>query len=491
MTTENKENEKEKGNETIAPIPEESISTTSNSITIDGSAIAYTASTGTILIREEDEKEGHKAKASVFFTAYTKDDVDPATRPITFCFNGGPGSSSVWLHLGLFGPKRVLMDEKGNAPAPPYQLVDNEYSLLDKTDLVFIDPVSTGYSRAVPGEKADQFHEFKKDIASVAEFIRVYTSRNNRWSSPKFLSGESYGTTRAAGLSGYLQNEYGMFLNGILLISSVLEFQTLIFNTANDLPYIMFLPTYAATAMYHNKLADELQSDFAGTMAEVQAFAEGEYATALMQGNKLSAESHASIVTKLSRYTGLSAEFIENSNLRIEISRFCKELLRDQRRTVGRLDSRFLGIDRTASDATYEFDPSYINIQGVYTATFNDYIRRELGYETDLPYEILTAKVWPWNYKEFQNRFVDVAETLRAAMSRNQHLKVFVANGYYDLATPFAATEYTFSHLALDPSLADNVTMAYYDAGHMMYAHLPSLAKLKDDMATFIATALP
>lgn len=472
-----------------APLPEESVHTTSHTLFLDDQEIDYTATTGTMLIREEDDDKGHQAKASIFYVAYTKDGADPAKRPITFAFNGGPGSSSVWLHLGLFGPRRVVMDDIGNPLRPPYQLTNNEFSLLDVSDVVFIDPVSTGYSRAVPGEKPKQFHGFKKDVESIGEFIRLYTSRNGRWASPKFLGGESYGTTRAAALSGFLQDKYGMFLNGLVLISSVLDFQTVYFHPNNDLPYILFLPTYAATAWYHGMLDEELQTSLRKTVDEARDFAEGAYASALMKGNRISAETRTAIINQLHRLTGLSTTYLEQTNLRIGIHRFCKELLREKQRTIGRLDSRFTGIDRDSAGEYGEFDPSLVNIQGTYTATFNQYVRSELGYETDLPYEILTAKVRPWDYGDFANRYVDVAETLRSAMSKNPFLKVFVANGYYDMATPFMATEYTMSHLDLDPELAGNIDMAYYEAGHMMYVHKPSLKQLADDLRQFVSLA--
>lgn len=481
-----------KPNSEKPPIPEEKLVQTQHTVTIDGQTIHYTATTGTILLKEEVDEKGEEVKASVFYVAYTRDDVDdPAGRPITFSFNGGPGSSSVWLHLGLLGPRRVLMDDIGNPTPPPYRLVDNAYSLLDLTDLVFIDPVSTGYSRAVPGEKPKQFHGFKKDIESVAEFIRVYTGRVKRWASPKFLIGESYGTTRAAGLSGHLQERHGMYLNGIMLISSILNFQTARFTSGNDLPYILFLPTYTATAWYHQRLPADLQADLHQTLAEVEAFALGEYTLALMQGDALPEEARSTIAHKLARYTGLSVDYVLRTDLRIQIHRFVKELRRDERRTVGRLDSRFSGIDRDAAGEQNEFDPSYATIQGPYTATFNDYVRRELAFESDLPYEILTGRVWPWSYGEHENQFVDVGETLRKAISQNPYLKVIVANGYFDLATPYLATRYTFNHLGLDPSLRGNVSMTYYEAGHMMYVHMPSLIQLKADLAAFIRAALP
>ncbi len=482
------------------PTPKDQLVETKHVITLGGKELKYTVTTGTILIKEESvkadkggESEGEKPKASFFFIAYTLDDVpDKVRRPLTFSFNGGPGSASVWLHLGLLGPRRVVMTDIGDLPPPPYKLIDNDYSLLDETDLVFIDPVSTGYSRPVPGEKAKDFHGFKKDIESVAEFIRLYTTRYQRWTSPKFLIGESYGTTRAAGLSGYLQDRYGLYLNGIMLVSSVLDFQTNRFHPGNDLPYILYLPTYAATAWYHKRLAPELQQNLEATLQEVRTFALNEYALALMKGAALASEERASIAAKLARYTGLTTDYIERTNLRIEIFRFTKELLRSERRTVGRLDSRFKGIDIDAAGEQFEYDPSMATITGPYTATFYDYVRGELKFESDLLYEILHPNLWQqWSYAEYENRYLNVAETLRQAMTVNPHLKVFVANGYYDFATPFFATEYTVNHLGLDPSLQNNLAMSYYEAGHMMYIHLPSLARLKNDLAAFLRGAVP
>lgn len=470
---------------------------TKHSITLSGQAISYTVTTGTLVLKEEAEKEGtaegEKPKALFFFIAYVRDDVEnPRTRPVTFSFNGGPGSASVWLHLGLLGPRRTAMTDIGDLPPPPYQLVDNDYSLLDVSDLVFIDPVGTGYSRAVTGEMEKAFHGFKKDIESVGDFIRVYTTRYARWLSPKFLIGESYGTTRAAGLSGYLQDRHGLYLNGIMLISSILDFATADFNRGNDLPHILFLPTFAATAWYHKKLDSELQNDLRETLKQVENFALNEYAFALLKGDALAGEERAQIVQKLARFTGLSPDYIERTNLRIDIFRFIKELLRDRRRTVGRLDSRFQGIERDAAGESIENDPSLSNIIGPYTATFYDYVRRELKFESDLPYEILSLKVnAQWSFSEYENQYVNVSDILRKAMSINPYLRVFVANAYYDLATPYFATGYTFDHLGLDPALRDHVTMTYYEAGHMMYIHLPSLAQLKADLVKFIANAIP
>lgn len=462
---------------------------TTHAVAIGGQQIDYTATTGTIVLKDEEGK----AKASLFFTAYTRNGVaDLGQRPITFAFNGGPGSSSVWLHMGVLGPKRVLMDDEGNAPPPPYRLVDNEYSILDKTDLVFIDPVSTGYSRPAPGEEAKQFHGLDKDIESVGAFIRLYTSRYNRWASPKFLIGESYGTTRSAGLAGHLQDRYGMYLNGIMLISCILNFQTARFNVGNDLPYILFLPTYTATAWYHGLLRKKLQKmKLRELLDEVEQFAAGEYTLALMKGARLGQDERAQIVEKLAQYTGLSEQYVERTNLRIAIQRFVKEILRERQRTVGRFDTRITGIDRDAVGETHEYDPSFAVIHGVYSTTFNNYVRNDLGFESDLIYEILTSLYQTWDYGKHQNEYVNVAETLRSAMSKNRFLKVFVGNGYYDLATPYFATDYTFTHLGIDTELQQNIRMGHYEAGHMMYVHKPSIIQLKQDLDDFIEAAIP
>jgi carboxypeptidase C (cathepsin A) len=479
------------------PVKDDLVETT-HQVTINGERLQYTVTCGTMVLKEEavknhsgGESEGEKPKASIFFIAYTRQDVpDLSARPVTFSFNGGPGSSSVWLHLGVLGPRRVLMDDMGNTLPPPYRLVENEYSLLDKTDLVFIDPVSTGYSRVVSGEKVNEFHGFKRDIESVGDFIRLYTTRYHRWASPKFLIGESYGTTRAAGLAGYLQDRHGLYLNGLMLISSVLHFSTLEFDLGNDLPYILFLPTYTATAWYHRRLPEELQSrTLSQVLEEVEAFALGDYALGLMRGAALPEEERSRLVERLARYTGLSPEYVRRAGLRLEIFRFVKELLREEQQTVGRLDSRFRGYDRDAAGEHPEFDPSLTNITGPYTAMLNHYVRAELNFESDLPYEILNPKVWPWSYSEHENRYVEVAETLRKAMTVNPFLKVFVGSGFFDLATPYFATVYTLNHLALAENLAENITTSFYEAGHMMYIEKASLVKLKEDLARFIEHA--
>jgi carboxypeptidase C (cathepsin A) len=493
---ETKKPEEEKKKEE-KPTPKDNLVESHHTLKIGGREIKYTVTTGTMVLKEETadrekESEGEKARAQIFFIAYTKDGVkNKAKRPVTFSFNGGPGSASVWLHLGVLGPRRVVLEFDGSLPRPPFQLTDNEFSLLDETDLVFIDPVSTGYSRPVEGEKPKEWHGYKKDIESVADFIRLYTTRNNRWLSPKFLIGESYGTTRAAGLSEYLYDHYGMALNGIMLVSSILDFGTADFTPGNDLPYILFVPGYAATAWYHNAVKSKHQplQEF---LKEAEEFALGEYASALLKGDALTVDERASIVEKLSHYTGISPTFIERSNLRILDQHFFKELLRERGLTVGRLDSRFTGRDRLGVTEFAETDPMMSNTLAPYTAAFYDYVRAELKYESDLQYVVSGWKIVnPWSFAEFEARNIYVSESLRKAMTVNPHLKVFVANGYYDLGTPYFATEYTFNHLGLHESLRGNVSMAYYEAGHMMYIHMPSLEALKSDLAKFIKDAMP
>lgn len=470
---------------------------TKHSIAIGGREIKYTVTAGTMVLKEETadrekESEGEKPRAQVFFIAYVKDGArDKSKRPLTFSFNGGPGSASVWLHLGVLGPRRAALEFDGSAPPPPFKLTDNEYSLLDETDLVFIDPVSTGYSRPVEGQKPVEWHGFKKDIESVGDFIRLYTTRFNRWLSPKFIIGESYGTTRAAGLSEYLYHQHGMALNGVMLISSILDFGTADFTPGNDLPYILFVPGYAATAWYHDAVKGKRQTLQEFT-AEAAKFALGEYASALLQGDALPAAERSRIVEKLSHYTGISPVFIERSNLRIMDQHYFKELLRERGLTVGRLDSRFTGRDKLGVGEFAEFDPLFPQITGPYTAAFYDYVRSELKFESDLKYVISGWNIVnPWSYAQFENQHVSVSESLRKAMTLNPYMKVFVANGYYDLGTPYFATEYTFNHLGLHESLRGNIRMAYYEAGHMMYIHIPSLEALKRDLAKFIRDAIP
>jgi carboxypeptidase C (cathepsin A) len=468
--------------------PKDELSETTNSVTINGVSVKYNAMAGTLVIKDEEGK----ARVSFFFVAYTRlDATNAGERPVTFSFNGGPGSSSVWLHLGVLGPRRVFLKEDGSLPPPPFRLIDNQYSLLDESDLVFIDPVSTGFTRAVPGEDARKYHGVDQDLQSVGDFIRLYTTRYKRWDSPKFLIGESYGTTRAAGLSGYLENRFGMYLNGIALVSSVLDFSTISFNAGNDLPFVLYLPTETAVAWFHKKLPPDLQADRKKALMESEQYALGDYSRALVQGSALSAPDRQRVIKEVARLTGLSGDYVDRANLRVHASRYFKELLRQERLIIGRYDARRTGTDLDAAGESAEYDPSFTSVLGPFTATLNDYVRRELKFESDLPYEVLTGKVQPWDFNDARNHYLDVAETLRRAMTHNPYLKVFVANGYYDMATPYLATRYTFDHMGLPPNLQTNVSMGYYEAGHMMYVNQPSLAELKHDLAAFLRSALP
>jgi carboxypeptidase C (cathepsin A) len=470
----------------ITEVLEEELVETTHKARIGGRDVEYKACAGTISLIDDEGNE----KASVFYIAYTKIGRSaPKDRPVTFSFNGGPGSSSVWLHLGLLGPKIVSMMDDGTAYPPPYELVINENSLLSVTDIVFIDPVSTGYSRPAEGEDKSQFHGVEEDIKWVGEFIRLYVTRSERWGSPKFLIGESYGTTRAAGLSGYLQERHGMFLSGIMLVSSILNFQTTDFHVGNDLPYALFLPTYTATAWYHGRLGEKYDGNLQSALADAEEFALGEYASVLMLGDAAPKQRSDAAAARLAELTGLSVEYIRSTDLRVKIWRFVKELLREKDLTAGRLDTRFTGRDRDSAGESYEYDPSYANIYGPYSACINDYVRRELDFESDLPYEVLTGNVRPWNFGKYRNRYVNVAETLRSAMTRNPSLRVYIASGYYDLATPYFATDYTVDHLGLPPELRGNIAVSYYEAGHMMYIHKDSRLKLLDELSDFVEGA--
>lgn len=480
------EEEKKTVSEQPNQVKEELVETF-HEVIINGQPIAYKAIAGNLLLKDEKDNP----KASIFFISYTKEGIDEGfqNRPVTFCFNGGPGSSSVWLHLGVLGPKRVYLTEHGDA-LPPYHLVDNEFSILDETDLVFIDPVSTGYSRAIPVEDAKRFHGVEEDVKSIAEFVRLYCTKFNRWESPKFLAGESYGTTRAANLAGYLHENYFMYVNGLVLISSVLNFQSIQFDAGNDLAYLMYLPSYTATAWYHNKLSEDLQNSFDQAIQESKSFTSNEYALALFKGDLLSAEEKQQIVTKLARYTGLSPQYIDRSNLRIDMMHYVKELMRDQNRTVGRFDSRFKGIDANGIGEHFEYDPSADAIFGTFTASLNHYILTDLKWTKEADYKILANVHQNWDYSIATNQYLNVSGTLRDVMIRNPYLRVFVANGYYDLATPFFGTEYTFNHLGLPFDFTNHITMEYYQAGHMMYIHRPSLIKMKKDLAGYYRTTL-
>jgi carboxypeptidase C (cathepsin A) len=470
--------------------PTDDLVTTHHSITIDGAELAYTVNAGRMVLRLEehtdDKFDGQQPKAEVFVVAYTADDAEPGSRPVTFAFNGGPGSSSVWLHLGLLGPRRVIMGDAGDLLPPPYGLADNEQTLLRHSDLVFIDPVSTGYSRAVKGGKSKDFHGYGGDIESVGEVIRLWTSRNGRWMSPKYLAGESYGTTRAAGLARYLQERYGMYLNGLMLVSAILDFETGDFTGGNDAVYPLFLPTYAAVAHYHGKHGDRPLRE---VLADAESYAEHDYPRVLARGARLTDEERAAAAARLAEITGLSADYLDRVNLRPEHIRFLTELLRDRRLVVGRIDGRFTGWDTDYGREMWSNDPSIDAITGPYAAALNHYVRAELGYSSDLPYEILTDRVRPWSYKEFENQYVFVQDKLAEAMRTNRHMRVHVDCGYHDLATPYFAAEHSFAHLAIPKELNANIDYSYYEAGHMMYVHEPSRLAQAQQLARFVQPA--
>jgi carboxypeptidase C (cathepsin A) len=467
------------------PITEEKPVTTHHEITLNGKALKYRVTAGMLPINSATGE----TEAQMFFVAYTADTGEKTSdRPLLFAFNGGPGSSSVWLHLGTVGPRRVKLADDGSMPAAPFRLTDNTESWLDVADLVFIDPVGTGYSRAVKADQATKFFSLKGDLDSIGEFIRLYLTRYERWSSPLFLAGESYGSTRAAGLAGNLVDQ-GIAFNGIILVSTVLNFGTIIFSPANDLAPYLFLPSYTATAWYHKKLGTAPEKTLTATLSEVTQWAESEYLQALWKGDRLTPRERQAIIKKLAAYTGLDERYIDNNNLRLEATHFTKELLRDRKRIVGRFDSRLLGTALHAAGEDPEFDPSLTAIRPPFTAAFLTYIRNELGFRTDREYYILGGGVGRWDWGT-SNSYTDTGESLRGAMTKNPAMKVLVASGYFDLATPFFATEYTFSHLHLEQALRQNITATFYEGGHMMYTDTSCRRKLKEDVASFIRRAL-
>jgi carboxypeptidase C (cathepsin A) len=463
------------------PPPEEQSSVTHHSARIAGQTINYTATAATYIIKDDQGDP----KATFFFVAYTKDGVDDLSkRPISFSYNGGPGSASCFVHMG-FGPRRVVLTAQGQGRPAPYSTVDNEDSLLDGTDIVFIDAVSTGFSRPAPGEAPAQFHGLVEDANYFSDFIYQYLTRNQRWASPKFLIGESYGTTRSAELAGVLQHRHEIYLSGIVLVSAVLNFDSLRFGPGNDLPPMVFLPTYATTAWYHHLLSPDLQKLSVEQIAQqARQFADGEYAAALMKGDQLPAVEREKIIAQLARLTALSPKYLEETNLRINAGRWFRELERNKRLTVGRLDSRFEGMEVDAAGENSTYDPSEASYEGAWVAAFQSYIRTELKWDGEMYYTV-TAQVQPWD----QTGYNQVAETLRSAMTQETFLKVLVVCGYYDVATAFHGIEYTVDHMALEPPVRKNISFAYYESGHMVYIDDQARTKLHHDLDAFINTS--
>ena len=459
---------------------------TQHEITIAGKALHYTATAGRLPLKDSDGN----IEAEMFFVAYTVDSP-AARRPLMFAFNGGPGSSSVWLHLGILGPRRVVVQQDGFLPPPPYKIGDNPDTVLDKTDLVLVDAVGTGFSRAANNDKAKGFWNVNSDIEAFGKFIQLYLTRYDRWSSPLYLMGESYGTTRAAGVAGYLTDK-GVSFNGIVLLSSVLNFQTLVFTKGNDLPYILTLPSYTMIAFYHKKLPPELLQDAAKTREEAERWATGEYAQALFKGDEISAEERQQVIDHMARYTGLSKQTLDQANLRVDVREFTHNLLIDKKLTVGRFDGRFTGPDPDSLLETSYYDPSLAEPLPPFTSVFNNYIKTELNYKTEVPYYVVGWDVggFKWDWGTAIEGFPSTAQKLRAAIVKNRYLKVLFAEGYYDLATPYFEANYTINHLDLAPEYRKNVSFTTYDSGHMAYLNYDSRVKLKKDIADFIGSAL-
>jgi len=469
---------------TAVPGAEKSV--TQHSVTVDGERIDYTAIAGTMILKND---KGEPV-ASFGYTAYHKNGVeDKSNRPVTFSYNGGPGSSSIWLHMGVMGPRRVVVNDPHSTPPAPYELTDNQYSLLDATDIVMVDPVGTGVSRAVGKAESKDFWGVDQDIRSVSNFIKSYIGEYNRWNSPKYLLGESYGTTRSAGVVNELQGQ-GVAMNGVMLVSTVLDLRTIAFGDSDSTPYVIYLPTYAAVAWYHDAIEDKPER-MESFVQQARQFAQNEYAAALAKGNELSESRRRQIISKLSKFTGLSEDYLDKADMRVTQSEFTKELLRDQGKTVGRLDSRYSGysLDDLSQNAIY--DPQSSAISPAYTTMFLQYYKEELEFNPDTQYNISAYSLpgFDWDWDRGGSYFPTsptTAPDLSEAMIKNPNLKVMVLNGYYDLATPFMGAEYTMDQLDIPSELQSNIIEKYYKAGHMMYIHEPSLQKMHNDVEEFI-----